>query len=73
MVVKGSSVCLLFYPDYTHLLVGHCNSFCFIHLSRALAGNFERHKQLAKFTFPLWLYVAVTGVVVYLMISPYYK
>ena len=40
--------------------------------SRALAGNFERHKRLAKFTFPIWLYVAVTGVVVYLMISPYY-
>jgi putative membrane protein len=41
--------------------------------SRALAGNFERHKTLAKFTFPVWLYVAVTGVIVYLMISPYYK
>jgi putative membrane protein len=40
---------------------------------RALAGNFERHKALAKFAFPLWLYVAVTGVVVYLMISPYYS
>lgn len=41
--------------------------------SRALAGNFERHRRLAKFTFPVWLYVAVTGVLVYLMISPYYK
>lgn len=40
--------------------------------SRALAGNFERHRRLAKFTFPVWLYVAVTGVIVYLMISPYY-
>lgn len=40
--------------------------------SRALAGNFERHKALAKFTFPIWLYVAITGVLVYLMISPYY-
>ncbi len=40
---------------------------------RALSGNFERHKALAKFTFPIWLYVAVTGVIVYLMISPYYK
>lgn len=40
---------------------------------RALSGNFERHRALAKFTFPLWLYVAVTGVVVYWMISPYYK
>ena len=41
--------------------------------SRALSGNFERHRALAKFTFPVWLYVAVTGVIVYLMISPYYK
>lgn len=41
-------------------------------LGRALAGNFDRHKALARYTFPLWLYVAVTGVVVYLMISPYY-
>jgi len=41
--------------------------------SRALSGNFEKHKALARFTFPIWLYVAVTGVVVYLMISPYYQ
>ena len=41
-------------------------------LTRALAGNFERHRALAKFTLPVWLYVAVTGVIVYLMISPYY-
>ena len=40
---------------------------------RALSGNFEKHKALAKFTFPSWLYVAVTGVIVYLMISPYYR
>ncbi len=40
--------------------------------SRALSGNFERHRALAKFTFPIWLYVAVTGVIVYIMISPYY-
>lgn len=47
--------------------------FVLLTFSRALTGNYERHKALAKFTFPLWLYVAVTGVVVYLMISPYYK
>jgi putative membrane protein len=34
--------------------------------------NFEKHKKIAKITFPIWLYVAVTGVIVYLMISPYY-
>lgn len=39
---------------------------------RALAERFDRHKKIATITFPLWLYVAVTGVIVYLMISPYY-
>tara|TARA_R110000868_G_scaffold193443_1_gene438375 strand:- start:20660 stop:21193 length:534 start_codon:yes stop_codon:yes gene_type:complete len=40
--------------------------------SKAYLKNYEAHRKLAKITFPLWLYVAVTGVVVYLMISPYY-
>jgi putative membrane protein len=40
---------------------------------RALAQRFDKHKKLARLTFPLWLYVAVTGVIVYLMISPYYE
>jgi putative membrane protein len=39
---------------------------------RALANKFDRHKKIAKITFPIWLYVAVTGVIVYLMIAPYY-
>lgn len=39
---------------------------------RAITNDFERHKKIARFTFPLWLYVAVSGVVVYLMIAPYY-
>jgi len=39
---------------------------------RALAQRFDRHRKIAKITFPIWLYVAVTGVVVYLMIAPYY-
>ena len=40
--------------------------------SRAVQSNFKLHKKIAKVTFPIWLYVAVTGVIVYLMISPYY-
>jgi putative membrane protein len=39
---------------------------------RALLGKFVDHKKMAKYAFPLWLYVAITGVVVYLMISPFY-
>ncbi len=39
---------------------------------RALTGRIAQHRQIARWTMPLWLYVSVTGVVVYLMISPYY-
>ena len=38
----------------------------------ALNGMIDKHKKIVKFTFPIWLYVSVTGVIVYLMISPYY-
>ena len=40
---------------------------------RSLTGQYEKHKKLARITWPIWFYVAVTGVVVYLMISPYYS
>ena len=39
---------------------------------RALSERFDKHKQITKYTFPIWLYVAITCVIVYLMISPYY-
>lgn len=40
--------------------------------AKAYLKDFESHRKWAKYTFPIWLYVAVTGVVVYVMISPYY-
>lgn len=46
--------------------------FVLITFMKAKLGKFPEHKKIAKRTFPLWLYVAVTGVIVYLMISPYY-
>lgn len=46
--------------------------FVLITYVRAKLGKFAQHKKIAKYTFPLWFYVAVSGVVVYLMISPYY-
>ena len=46
--------------------------FVLITYVRGITNQIELHKKIAKYTFPLWLYVAVTGVVVYLMISPYY-
>ena len=39
---------------------------------KAWSAQFDKHKKIAKITFPIWLYVAITGVIVYLMISPYY-
>jgi putative membrane protein len=40
--------------------------------AKGYLGKYESHRKIAKITFPIWLYVAVSGVVVYLMISPYY-
>jgi uncharacterized membrane protein YozB (DUF420 family) len=42
-------------------------------LRRALAGDFARHRRIARWTYPLWLYVSVTGVVVYLMLYHLYR
>jgi putative membrane protein len=47
--------------------------FVLITFVRAISNDIERHKKIAKVTFPLWLYVAISGVIVYLMISPYYQ
>lgn len=41
-------------------------------LVRGLTNNVEKHKKIARWTMPIWLYVSITGVVVYLMIAPYY-
>ena len=38
-----------------------------------LTGKIDKHRKLSKFTYPIWLYVTLSGVIVYLMISPYYK
>ncbi|NOR28548.1 MAG: DUF420 domain-containing protein [Lutibacter sp.] len=46
--------------------------FVLITYVRAITNNIELHKKIAKYTFPLWLYVALSGVVVYILISPYY-
>jgi len=46
--------------------------FVLITYVRAITNNIELHKKIAKYTFPLWLYVTISGVVVYILISPYY-
>lgn len=70
---EGAIRYVYFFVLITHVLLSvGVIPLVLITFTRALSGNFERHRKLARFTFPLWLYVAVTGVVVYLMISPYY-
>ena len=62
-----------FFILMTHILLSIVIiPFVLITYVRAITNNIERHKKIAKITFPMWLYVAITGVVVYLMISPYY-
>lgn len=46
--------------------------FVLITFVRGITNDIEAHKKIAKYTFPLWLYVTITGVIVYIMISPYY-
>jgi putative membrane protein len=65
-------------PVYYFILISHILlslavvPFVLITFLRGITGDFEKHKKIARYAFPLWLYVAVTGVLVYLMISPYY-
>ncbi len=65
-------------PVYFFILISHIIlsiaviPLVLITYVRALANKFDKHKKIAKITFPIWLYVAITGVVVYLMIAPYY-
>ncbi len=47
--------------------------FVLITYVRGMTNQLKKHKKIAKYTFPLWLYVAISGVIVYLMISPYYQ
>lgn len=65
-------------PVYLLILVSHIVlaalvlPLVLLSFYHGLLMNVERHKKLVRFTFPIWLYVTVTGVIVYLMISPYY-
>ena len=58
----------------THIvLAGIILPFILFTAYRSMIGEFARHKKLARITWPIWFYVAVTGVVVYFLISPYYS
>ena len=58
----------------THIpLAGLALPFILFAAYRALTGEYDKHKKLVRVIWPVWFYVAVTGVIVYLMINPYYK
>ena len=69
----GSSRMIYYILLGTHIpLAGIILPFILFSAYRALTGEFAKHKKLVRITWPIWFYVAVTGVVVYWMISPYY-
>jgi len=71
---EGTIKYVYYFILFTHILLSIVViPFVLITFVRAKLGKFPEHKKIAKFTFPLWLYVAITGVIVYLMISPYYS
>lgn len=70
---EGSIRYFYFFILITHILLAAIIlPFILFTAYRALTGDFSKHKKLARYTFPLWLYVSITGVLVYLLISPYY-
>jgi putative membrane protein len=69
----GSLRLIYYFILITHIpLAGIVLPFILFTAYRALSGDYQKHKKLARITWPVWLYVAITGVVVYLLISPYY-
>ncbi len=69
----GSSRMIYYILLGTHIpLAGIILPFILFSAYRALTGEFDKHKKLVRITWPIWFYVAVTGVLVYWMISPYY-
>lgn len=70
---EGTIRYLYYFILITHIILSVVViPFVLITYVRALAKRFDMHKKIARITFPIWLYVAVTGVIVYFMISPYY-
>lgn len=70
---EGTAKTIYYLILFTHIpLAGLILPFILFTAYRGLIAEWPQHRKLAKITWPIWLYVAVTGVVVYFMISPYY-
>lgn len=73
LLAVGSRRMIYFIILLTHILLAAViMPFILFTTYRAMTAEWPRHRKLAKITWPIWLYVSLTGVVVYLMISPYY-
>jgi putative membrane protein len=72
--LAGSLRYVYYFILLTHIpLAGIILPFILFTGYRALSGDYEKHKKLARITWPIWFYVAISGVAVYLLISPYYN
>ena len=72
-VLAGSLRYVYYFILITHIpLAAIVLPFVLFTAYRALSGDYEKHKKLVRVTWPLWFYVAITGVAVYLLIRPYY-
>ncbi len=72
-VQAGSLRYFYYFILITHIpLAGIFLPFILFTAYRALSGDYQKHKKIARITWPIWLYVAITGVAIYLLISPYY-
>lgn len=72
--LAGSLRYIYYFIISTHItLAGIVMPFVLYSAYRGLTAEYAQHKKLVRYTFPIWLYVAVSGVVVYLMISPFYN
>lgn len=70
---EGFIVFIYYFILITHIFLATALlPLALITLAHGLNNNVAKHRKIARFTMPIWLYVSVTGVVVYLMISPYY-
>ncbi|TVR79437.1 MAG: DUF420 domain-containing protein [Chitinophagaceae bacterium] len=70
---EGTIRYIYFFILITHIiLAAGILPFILFTFYRALIKDFDKHKKIARWTLPLWLYVTITGVVVYFMIAPYY-
>ena len=70
---EGSIRAFYFFILITHIILAAVILPFILYTSyQSLSGQFAKHKKIVRYTFPLWLYVSITGVLVYLLISPYY-